>query len=409
MTHSLLTAPRRCATVTAAAIALYGCGGSDDSSPLGPAPPANSAAYRDVSATQLPAATRGRMCMDAAHADVDADGDTDLVLAIEFGLNVLLLNDGNGTFSNDPSAITSGDGDNEDLLLIDFNADGAPDLFSAHEDDGVHSFALNNGSGVFVDASMNLPLQSIANAAASLDVNGDGRPDILLGNRGANATLVQAANGQFVNETATRPFGQNTTQDLALADVDGDGDLDLFVVNETANRLFINDGTGRFSDATVANLPAAANNRESRQVDFADVDNDGDQDVVIANVAFNGTGNALNQVWLNDGNGRFSDASGTALAGVTNLGSSFTIHFVDIDRDGDPDIVSPTTQVGSGGTLSVWINDGNGVFTDAPESPFDPAVNGSVFDVEAFDANADGLTDLYFCHRTGADQLYIAN
>ena len=92
---------------------------------------------------------------------------------------------------------------------------------------------------------------------------------------------------------------------------------------------------------------------------------------------------------------------------VTNMGNSFTIKFVDIDADGDPDILSPNNSIGQGGDIEVWINDGSGNFSTAAESPFSSPPDGSTFDIEVVDVNGDGLDDLYFCYRTGTDQLYI--
>ena len=89
------------------------------------------------------------------------------------------------------------------------------------------------------------------------------------------------------------------------------------------------------------------------------------------------------------------------------MGNSFTIKFIDIDSDGDPDILSPNNSVGQGGDIEVWLNDGSGVFTSATESPFSSAPSGSAFDIEIVDVNADGKDDIYFCYRSGTDQLFI--
>ena len=387
------------------------CGGSGSSSfqsgppPLPPPPPPVQADYEDISASNLPVQSLSGMCMDADQGDVDGDGDLDLALAQEFATNIVLLNDGSGVFSVSQGAVGGGNGDNEDVRLRDFDGDGDLDMLSVHEDDRIHALLYNDGTGQFSDVSNLIPVISFANAAEVSDINGDTRPDILIGNRGVNVVLLQQVNGSFVDATVPRSIGADTTQDLLLLDVDGDSDLDVFVANEQNNRLFTNDGNGFYTDVTVAQLPGG--DGETREVDAADVDGDGDLDVIVANVNFNSGRPIQNQLLSNDGSGSFSDVSATNLASVMNMGNSFTIKFVDIDADGDPDVLSPNNSIGQGGDIEVWINDGAGVFSMAAVSPFSTPPSGSAFDIEVFDVNGDGQDDLYFCYRTGTDQLYI--
>jgi len=393
----------------ASSLLLAACSGGSSSPgvapPPLPPPTSGNAAFQNVSTSNLPVSLLGGLCMDADHGDVDGDGDVDLVLAQEHATNLILLNDGAGVFSVLAGAVMGGTGDNEDVRLRDFDDDDDLDMLTVHEDDGVHALLINDGSGVFQDMSALIPVNSIANAAEAIDLNNDTRLDILLGNRGSNAVLLQQADGSFVDDTGNRPIGVETTQDLLLLDIDGDGDQDLFVANETDNRLFVNDGNGFFTDETATRLPAGSG--ETREADAADVDGDGDPDIIVANVNFNSGRPIQNQLLLNDGSGVFSDATTTNLAGVVNTGNSFTIKFVDIDSDSDPDILSPNNSVGQSGDIEVWLNDGSGMFSAATESPFSSAPTGSTFDIEVVDLNADGKEDIYFCYRSGTDQLYL--
>lgn len=385
---------------------LCGCGGSGGSITAAPPQPP-SAPFAEVSQANLPVASLAGKCMDADHGDVDGDGDVDLVLAQEIARNIVLLNDGTGSFTEASGAVNGGFGDNEDVRLADFDGDGDLDMFTAHEDDAVHSLLINDGTGVFTEIGGVIPVNSIANAAEVIDLNGDSRPDILLGNAGTNIALVQLANGTFVDDTANRPIGSGTTQDLLLFDIDGDNDPDLLSANELDNALFVNDGNGFFTDDTATRLPA--DDGETREVDAADVDGDGDLDIILGNVSFSSGRPPQNRLLLNDGSGIFVDATASNLGGLVNQSSSFTIRFFDIDNDGDADVLSPRNDLGQGGDIEVWLNDGAGTFSLAASSPFSAPPSGSTFDIEVVDLNADGKSDLYFCHRTGTDQLFLQN
>ncbi|MFK8017664.1 MAG: FG-GAP repeat domain-containing protein [Gammaproteobacteria bacterium] len=391
--------------VCAVALSLTACGGGGGSgTSQGLGPPVSTSLYQEVSALSLPQGALNGMCMDARHGDVDGDGDLDLVLAQEFSTNLLLRNDGSGNFSVTLGDVVGGDGDNEDLLLQDFDNDGDLDMFTVHEDDRIHAFLLNDGQGRFTDASNRIAVSSIANAAEAIDLNNDGRLDVILGNRGTNLVLLQDANGTF-NTDLTRPVGTQPTQDLLLFDADGDTDMDLFIANEGLNRLLINNGNGFFNDETTVRLGFEA--RESRQADAADIDNDGDLDLVLGNVSFSLNSLPSNQLLINDGTGVFTDETDTRLPEFNNQASSFTVHFVDLDSDGDADILSPSNNLGNGGSVSAWINDGTGQFTAPTTSVFSAEPSGSLFDIEVADFNGDGNADLYFCYRTGTDQLYF--
>ena len=180
---------------------------------------------------------------------------------------------------------------------------------------------------------------------------------------------------RYVDESASRlPPNPNPAGTDALAvelvDVDNDRDLDIFVANGTAtgpgrpNVLYINDGTGRFSDESAARLPPELVVANSARVDFADINGDGAPDAIVANLG-------REQLLLNDGNGFFEDVSSTHLPQAPPLLGDISADalFVDVDADGDPDILvaneNPFTGPGSpGGQNRLWINDGTGHFTD---------------------------------------------
>jgi hypothetical protein len=119
--------------------------------------------------------------------------------------------------------------------------------------------------------------------------------------------------------------------------VDGDGDPDLLIANENDNALLLNDGTGVFAPAPDGALPLPAHPEETREADLADIDDDGDLDACFANVARLPGAVAQNRILLNDGAGRFTDATADLLPAA--LSFSLDVDLVDIDGDGDLDRV----------------------------------------------------------------------
>jgi len=187
--------------------------------------------------------------MDVRAADLDGDGDMDVVLANEFQGNTILINDGTGFFSFSFGNLPQVDHDSEDVAIADFDQDGDLDLVFCSEDDvtigntNVHEYYRNDGSANFTTAPFQFP-DSKSNAVITVDLNGDKWPDLIFGNDGQNRVFINDQTGKFIEETVTRlPEINDLTQDLNLSDVDGDDDLDLFVGNEDGNRLLINDGT----------------------------------------------------------------------------------------------------------------------------------------------------------------------
>jgi hypothetical protein len=371
-----------------AAVAVASCSGSAYAQPL----------YTDATATHLPAGIAGR-CMDAAAGDVDGDGDLDLALAMEFEPKVLLLNDGAGRFRNASAQLPRAVHDSEDVSFADFDGDGDLDLVLVSEDDRKDELYLNDGSGRFNDVSERLTPEDVSNALVVFDLNGDGAPDVLTGNIGIDRALVNDGSGRFRDETATRwPQGgaESRTQDLEAFDADGDGDLDVAVANEGQDQLYRNDG-GTLVEVTAAQLPQSGD--ESREIRAADFDGDGDLDLVVANVGFVLDEPPRDKLLLNDGRGVFSASPADWLPADGDAGN-FTIQAVDLDGDGDLDIVAPNTVFEqAAGDYRVLLNDGRARFSTAAVGTVLPTVTGNGFDIEVADFDGDGRDDLFLCNR----------
>lgn len=368
---------------------------------------AQTSLYSDVSDTHLPQLGLFGPSMDAAAVDVDGDGDLDIVVASEFAPNLLLINDGSGRFADESDArLPNTRHDSESIAAADFDGDGDIDLAIASEDDEIHELLINDGTGHFADAG--LPVRSVSNVVVAEDIDGDGDADLVLGNNGPDHLLVNDGTGRFTDATAERmPAGDDTTQDAVFADIDGDGDRDLIFANEGTDRLLLNDGSGRFIESHDAFAGAAD---ESRKVSAGDIDGDGDLDLLFANVrTFMPLASPRDRLWLNDGAGGFSDGTEGRLD--EDSGGSFHSALVDLDGDGDLDIVSAETNaLGAPGTgpVRIWLNAGAGNFTETPGILPDTAI-GNGFDIEVADFNGDGRPDLYLALRYGGDRLFLRN
>jgi pimeloyl-ACP methyl ester carboxylesterase len=356
-----------------------------------PPQPRKQAWFKDAS-DLLPDDGTKTAAMDVVALDVDDDQDLDIVLANEFQPNSVLINNG-GHFTNEsrirlPQIIH----DSEDIAVADFNGDDKQDLIFCSEDDQKHEYYLNQGKGIFAEAPYRFP-DSEANAVKTFDVNRDGKPDVLFGNNGSNTLFLNDGTGKFKVDEKRMPKIERITQDLALLDVDNDGDLDILEGNEDGNILLLNNGKGIYGDATPTHLPTGAD-IETRKIAYADVDQDGDLDVFLANVAFKAGKNPQDRLYINNGKGKFDDQ--TTQRFPPDLDHSIDAVFVDLNQDNYPDLLVANVF---GGYLKAYLNDGKGAFIEQTDEVFGKKYVRDALGIIVTDFNNDGLRDLYVCDR----------
>lgn len=391
---------------------LQACGGQSESNDTRVDKEEKALPYSNVTKTHLPFEDLQLLSMDAGVADLDADGDLDILIANEHKPNILLINDGQGKFTNESNSIPQVNHDSEDIGIADFDLDGDLDIVVVSEDDQTNEFYLNDGQGQFSDAGERIPVTGTSNSVVVVDINKDGASDIMIGNNGQNVILINDGKGFFKDETLER-LGEfnDVTQDLTLGDIDNDGDEDLLIGNEGANRVMINNGQGFFEDQSIARLPYRTEAEETREVDIADIDGDGDLDLLFGNVqAFVEDALRQNRLLINDGNGIFTDITSTNLP--TDNNRCFGVAFLDIDNDGDADIMTGNTsgaRFNSDSPFSVYINDGSGKFKDMTSAILPEEILGRGFDIDFADFNGDGVRDLFLSNRGSQDFLLFGN
>jgi tetratricopeptide (TPR) repeat protein len=221
-------------------------------------------------------------------------------------------------------------------------------------------------------------------AVMLFDADSDGDLDLLDAAEGAR--LFRNSGGRFADETARvlpGPIGGAAGAAAVAGDYDNDGRPDLFVLRDTGARLLHQRADGVFEDATTTH-PATAG---ARTAAFVDIDHDGDLDIVTA-------GRAV-QVLRNNGNATFSDISSEAGFAAAGAGASAIVP-ADFDNRRDVDLL----LVGAGAP-ALYRNMRDGTFRDAAADMGLPRTAGATA-IAAADVNKDGYVDLFLAADTGA-------
>ena len=343
---------------------------------------------------------------DAQFADLDGDGDQDLVTcgnAIEAWsihdddeeTTKLYFNDGLGNFTENSShPFLQLDGNME---LADYDGDGDIDvLLSGYEYnplssdpvpyDGVTVMYINDGTGNFTAVTnTGLPEETSFHMMESVDLDNDDDMDLILKAR----VFINDGTGMFT-ESHNHDFVGVTRMVLSVSDVNNDSFKDVFIngggTGNHEGRLYLNDGTGGLYYDTRNSFKTMIGGAS----DFADIDGDGDQDLFVA-----GWKNEYSSVYdkasvyFNDGTGLFIEDEYNDIINVADADSEFS----DLDGDGDQDlIVSGWDDLDSENISEIYLNNGFGVFRVYEYTPF-VDVRGSAIVIA--DVDDDGGQDVF--------------
>ena len=366
--------------------------------------------FREAPPYALPAESDG--LVGAALDDFDGDGDPDVITCAKGAACHLLRNDGRGNFVDTPEGkggdprFPEGTPDTRVVAAADFDGDGAVDLFLGLGTSGPGVVLRNDGSAMFTDAGPEVLPEGAdpVTAVAVGDLDGDGLPDLVIGNDTADTVPLRVylniSKGDAISFEAAKegtiPERDWAVSAIGIADVDADGVLDLLIATPGAAdgvplRLLLGGDHGfeeasdRLPDGTSGAVTAFA---------AGDVNGDGAVDVVAV-------GNGQDRLLINDGTGHFFDATFSSMP--LDAASGTSVVLVDLDRDRDLDLVIGN----AGGATRLYLNDGTGRFVD--HTPVLPIHADAAVWLAAADVDGDADQDLVILNASPAQaRLYLS-
>jgi len=345
---------------------------------------------------------------DLEAADLNEDGRVDLVIARENQRVTILLNSGAGAFAA-PVSYTTMDqawaGDfYANAATADLDRDGDLDvLYSSTRtqidpDFGAICVFENLGGGLLGNRRYIVLPRYLGGAVdmAIADVDANGWLDMISAHTGNGGWVAMRATGAFTFEPGIEYAGGNDPMQVDAADTDRDGDVDALVLNRYSLTLgvHLNEGSGTFIEPGGTDLEPLCG-----EMDAGDIDGDGDLDVV-SSYAYAGGGGL--SVVRNDGTGAFAPRENYA-----GPRGAMSPQFDDLDGDGDLDLVWAFDATSPPYDFAVRRNDGNGSFSPATIWPVGTCGTG---DLATMDVDQDGdrdvlLTDWLGC--TGGDSPWV--
>ncbi|MBZ5656528.1 MAG: FG-GAP-like repeat-containing protein [Acidobacteriia bacterium] len=275
------------------------------------------------------------------------------------GTVAVLLGNGDGSFG---TALTynSGGIQTTSIAVRDVNNDGKPDLLITNECvsksscDGSVGVLLGNGDGTFQPATTRGSGGSAAESIAVADVNNDGKPDLLVANQQGSspnysqvlAVLLGNGDGTF-QPTVSYSFGGSGAQSGAVGDVNGDGKPDLVLAGGSAVGVLLGNGDGTFQPAETY----SSGGYPAYSVAVADINGDGRPDVLVTNycTSIDPCGGGLVGVLLNNTGPHISTTTAlVSSANPSDIRQIVTYTAVVTSQSGEP--VTGTVAFQDGGS-----------------------------------------------------------
>ncbi|MGC2401858.1 MAG: FG-GAP-like repeat-containing protein [Acidobacteriaceae bacterium] len=315
-----------------------------------------------------------------AIGDFNGDGRPDFAVPTNGGQIVILLGNGDGTFTNGTPISTTSPFTPTSAVVGDFNGDGKQDLavLSAQGTGSVNIY-LGRGDGTFQTAR-NFPVAGSTSASRLLamgDFNRDGIEDLVATNSGLNNVAVILGNGDGTFNAPAYYGAPSAPWNVVVADINNDGILDLAVASDSSASATILQGNGDGTFKAAILIPTGA--QQVGSVALGDFNGDGYLDLATTSAPDNAV-----YILLNKGTATPSFGSATKIA--MNTGPYY-LTIGDFNRDGSTDIISANN---GNSTVGVLLGNGNGTFNAAT---YYTVGGGGIFANEG-DINGDDQVDL---------------
>lgn len=309
--------------------------------------------------------TTGTQPLWIATGDINGDGKPDLIVAdysantVSVLLNTTAIDGTTPTFASQQTFATGSAP--AAVITADVNGDGKPDLIVTNFNDNNVSVLLNTTAKNAATASFSVQ-QTFSTGSGSgpisvvaADVNGDGKTDLIIANQSGN-TVAVLLNTTAINATSASFDAEQTFQagmfpeSVAAADINGDGKPDLLVVNALDNTVsvLLNTTATGATTASFSTQQAFATGVFPESVTVADIDGDGKPDMIVAN-----TSDKTVSVLINTTLPGATVSSFAAQQTFATGREPSEVITVDINHDGKPDLVVANT---SDSTVSVLLN-----------------------------------------------------
>jgi enediyne biosynthesis protein E4 len=294
------------------------------------------------------------------------------------------------------------------VSAVDVNNDDQDDLYFAKATsdapEGGEEYYENSAELPFVEkgAVVGLDDPGLSRNGVFVDIENDGDYDVFVSDfETRNKLYENLGNDLFRDITAEAGIAdlQKLTTGVIAFDCENDGDMDLFAINSrTVNEFYINNGFGKFQKEDRGLDGVEEPNIASSTASAADFDNDGDIDVYVVKRG------APNILYVNDGNGYFSDQAETAGVAVNDQCNG--AFWADLDNDANLDLVLSLAGDESAPFLFVFRNNGNGTFQDKTTSV---NIKMDGYSTVIADFDNDGFLDIVTTNETTLGEFYQNN
>jgi hypothetical protein len=295
----------------------------------------------------------------------------------------VFINDGNVNFTQ--VEIATGIYNISDIFSADMDSDGDMDIvttsltYAGSSGDGYVRWYENQGNGSFVKHEIyNLHQKGITSVFVK-DIDADNYNDIVVGGAWDGSIVALLKNNGDKTFTYSQVGNSDAVTGVGANDFDGDGVIDIVSTARGGDTWFKNDGSENFT----TNKVTSTNGSHGGGMYSIDLDKDGDNDVLVAKYTDN-----LFLLHSNDGEGNFKTTCLTKFS----IDGAQDIYSTDIDNDGDNDIIGVQHR-----ELVVFINDGNQNFQEYKISYSAPNTVSSTWAIPSIhtaDLDGDGVQEI---------------